>query len=339
MKAAQSINWLVAIACTVVIGAALNVAQSLVIPLLLAVFIAILVSPAVALLARFRINRAVSFALFVLVFFALIYGFFALLYNAVMSFAHDMPSYQARFVQTLARFNDWVGGFSQIHLDLAILNEIDLNRVFGFTSALLKQTSSLITNAFLVCLLTLFMLTESQICHDKVLYLARTRPQTTEIIQKFTANLKRYLIIKTISSIVTGVLLFFVLVFLDVPYAALWGVVAFVLNYIPTFGSIIAAVPAVFVSLVTADLQTTLLVCVFYLVINIAIGNFIEPKFLGEGLGLSIIVVILSLLFWGLILGVGGMFLAVPLTMSLKIALASSERTKFIAVMLSNKVE
>lgn len=339
MRRSQSINWLVATACVTVVSVALHFISSVLIPLLLAVFTAILISPLISLLAKYHINRVISFVLLTLAFLAVMYGFFSLVYNAAVSFAGDIPQYQEKFVQTLAKFNAWVGSFSQIHIDLSLLNVVDLNKMLHVTTSLLKQTSSIITNSFLVFLLTIFMLTESQLFRKKALYLAKTRPQTLEIIKKFTTDLKHYLIIKTISSVATGVLLFAVLSFLNLPYAALWGIVAFVLNYIPTFGSIIAAIPAIFVSLVTLDIQTTLLICVLYLVINIAIGNFIEPKFLGDGLDLSIIVVILSLLFWGLVLGVGGMFLAVPLTMSLKIALASNPNTKVIAVMMSKNVE
>ncbi|MBR2158757.1 MAG: AI-2E family transporter, partial [Campylobacter sp.] len=102
---------------------------------------------------------------------------------------------------------------------------------------------------------------------------------------------------------------------------------------------IIAAVPAILVSLAVNDLSATLWLTLIYLVVNIAIGNFIEPRFLGKGLGISTLVVILSLLFWGFVFGIGGMFLAVPLTMSIKIALDANPNTKFISILLSNKVK
>ena len=126
------------------------------------------------------------------------------------------------------------------------------------------------------------------------------------------------------------------LILFDVPHALLWAVLAFILNYIPTIGSIIAAIPAILVSLAVNDISATLWLTLIYLVVNISIGNFIEPRFLGKGLGISTLVVILSLLFWGFIFGIGGMFLAVPLTMSIKIALDANPRTKFISILLIN---
>ena len=125
---------------------------------------------------------------------------------------------------------------------------------------------------------------------------------------------------------------------LNVPYFLLWGIVAFVLNYIPTIGSVVAAIPALFLAL-TIDMGVFCWVLGLYLVVNIAIGNIIEPRFLGTGLDISPIVVLFSLLLWSYIFGIGGMFLAVPLTMSIQIALVSSSRTKFISVMLGNKVK
>ncbi len=126
---------------------------------------------------------------------------------------------------------------------------------------------------------------------------------------------------------------------LHIPYAPLWGIVAFVLNYIPTIGSITAAAPTLFISFATMDLTTTFWVFGIYLLVNVSIGNIIEPKFMGEGLGISTIVVLLSLLLWGYVLGIGGLFLAIPLTMSVQIALKSNPKTKFIATILSNKIE
>ena len=111
------------------------------------------------------------------------------------------------------------------------------------------------------------------------------------------------------------------------------------LNFIPTIGSIIAAVPALLVALLLNDAASCAWTAALYLAVNTVIGNFIEPKFLGKGLGISTLVVLLSLLFWGFLFGIGGMFLAVPLTMSLKIALDANPSTKFIAVLLSDKLE
>ena len=122
---------------------------------------------------------------------------------------------------------------------------------------------------------------------------------------------------------------------MKVDYPLLWGLLAFLLNYIPNLGSIIAAVPTVLLTLVQLGWSAALIVFAGYSVVNVVIGSFIEPRFMGKGLGLSTLVVFLSLVFWGWVLGPVGMLLSVPLTMTLKIALESSEENRWLAKLLS----
>lgn len=128
------------------------------------------------------------------------------------------------------------------------------------------------------------------------------------------------------------------LTILGVDYAVLWALTAFLLNFVPTIGSILAAIPAMLLALVQIDLQSALLVAVGYLVVNTLVGSILEPKIMGHGLGLSTLVVFVSLVFWGWVLGPVGMFLSVPLTMSLKIALDANPQTRPIAIMLGPEI-
>jgi predicted PurR-regulated permease PerM len=136
----------------------------------------------------------------------------------------------------------------------------------------------------------------------------------------------------------TAVCALAVLKLLGIDFAILWAILAFFLNFVPFVGSVLMAIPALLVALVQTDVQTTLLVAVGYLVINVAIGSYLEPRIMGRGLGISTLAVFLSLLFWGLVLGKIGMFLSVPLTMAMKIALESCPQTRPIAVMLGPPV-
>ena len=121
---------------------------------------------------------------------------------------------------------------------------------------------------------------------------------------------------------------------LGVDHAQLWGVMAFLLNFVPNIGSIIAAVPAVLLALVQLGMGTALFVAAGYLVVNIVIGSVLEPRFMGRGLGLSTLVVFLSLVFWGWVLGPVGMLLSVPLTITVKLALDSSKDTRWLGILL-----
>ena len=126
------------------------------------------------------------------------------------------------------------------------------------------------------------------------------------------------------------------LALIGVDYPVLWGALAFLLNFIPNIGSIIAAVPPVLLALIQLGVAQAALVAGGFLVINMAIGNFLEPRYMGQGLGLSTLVVFLSLVFWGWVLGPVGMLLSVPLTIAVKIALEVRPDTRWMAIMLGS---
>jgi predicted PurR-regulated permease PerM len=148
------------------------------------------------------------------------------------------------------------------------------------------------------------------------------------------SSINRYMVIKTLASLATAFFIWIWLWYLGLDFAILWGLIAFLLNFIPFVGAILMAVPAVLLALVQTDIQTTLLVALGYLVVNTAIGSILEPRFMGKGLGISTLAVFLSLLFWGFVFGTVGVFLSVPLTMVLIIALDASPRTRPIAILL-----
>src|SRR5690606_10405994 len=148
-------------------------------------------------------------------------------------------------------------------------------------------------------------------------------------------NIRDYMSIKALVSLITGGFVYIGLAIVGLDFAILWGSLAFVLNFIPNIGSIIAAIPAVLFGLIQLGLFKTSIIILIYVVVNVVVGNFIEPKWIGSKVGLSILVVFLSLIFWGWVLGPIGMILSVPLTMGIKFASLGSETTQWIAIMLS----
>jgi len=154
----------------------------------------------------------------------------------------------------------------------------------------------------------------------------------------FSTNMNKYLTIKTIVSIITGVLIYISLTIIGLDHAIMWGLIAFFLNYIPTIGSILASIPAIIMALIQFNIYYAILVAVLYFSINIIMGSIIEPRYLGKELGLSTLIIFLSLIFWGWLLGPVGMLLSVPLTMILKIAIESNNDTKWIAVLLGRNI-
>ena len=150
-------------------------------------------------------------------------------------------------------------------------------------------------------------------------------------------GIQRYLGVKTIVSITTGALCYAGLIFLDVPWALLFGLITFLLNYIPTFGSIIAGgFPMLTALAVESSWNKAVWVLALYVSVNQILGAYIEPKILGRELNLSPLVIIVSVVVWAGLWGIVGAFLAVPLTAGIQIILASQERTRPIAVLLSS---
>jgi predicted PurR-regulated permease PerM len=206
----------------------------------------------------------------------------------------------------------------------------------SFAGNVLKGFGSFLANAFLVLLIVVFMLLEVSDIPDRVCT-ALGRPDVEfGWFGNFTANLRRYLAIKTWVSLATGICVGGWLWFLGVDFPFLWGLLAFLFNYVPNIGSIIAAVPAVLLTIIQLGWGNAFLVAILYVAVNIVFGTIVEPRFLGRGLGLSTLIVFLSLIFWGWVLGTIGLFLSVPLTMTAIIALKSKPETQWIAVVLGS---
>ena len=198
--------------------------------------------------------------------------------------------------------------------------------VSGFGNAL--------ANSFLIFITVIFILLESNRFSEKLFTIFGENDK--HVGEHFADKIRLYMGIKTLMSLATGVLVSLWLWFLDIDYPLLWGMMAFLLNYVPNVGSIIAAAPAVLLALVQFDITIAILVIAGYVVINIVIGNAIEPRFLGKGLNLSPLVVFLSLVFWGWVLGPVGMVLSVPLTILVKLALDENEDTRWIGTVLGS---
>ena len=177
---------------------------------------------------------------------------------------------------------------------------------------------------------------EASVFPEKIKLIRNDTEKTMARISLFVETTNRYMAIKVVTSLITGVLVGFGMAFLGVDYPLLWGFLAFLLNFIPTIGSFIAAVPAVLIALVLLGPSMAVAVTVFYLAVNMLVGNVIEPRLLGRGVGLSTLVVFLSMVFWGWLFGPIGMLLSVPLTMMVKFAVESNEDTRWVAILLSS---
>ena len=212
----------------------------------------------------------------------------------------------------------------------------DPGKMVDVATNMLTGLGGVMANMFLIILTVIFMLFEGPLLSNKIHMALEDPDSKMKQIDRFLESINSYLAIKTLVSLATGIIVSVYLWVLNVDYFILWGVLAFMFNYIPNIGSIIAAVPAVLLALITQGPLIAGMVAAGYLTINTVMGNIVEPKFLGKGLGLSTLVVFLSLIFWGWLLGTVGMLLSVPLTMIVKIGLETSIEGKWVATLLGS---
>lgn len=332
-------NYFFYLACIVVIIAGVKIASEIVIVLFLAIFISSIISTLIKILDKKHIPKIISYLL-VLGFFTLISLLLAYIVNiSLKDFITNLPTYEEKLQQTIVNIISLAENYGYSIDKKTILDALNLNSFFGITTNLIGSIGTFLSKFLLIIIGIGFILAESKSFEKKLKILFRKESDKIEHFNLFSNNIQKYFLVKTATSFLTGFLVAITLIFFDISYPILWGVIAMLFNFIPVVGSIIAAIPAILLSFLTSDLNTTLILIVLYLAINIFISNIIEPKFMGKELGLSPLVIFFSLILWGWVLGIVGMFLAVPITMTLKIAFDSNKTTKWISLLMSSVKE
>jgi predicted PurR-regulated permease PerM len=327
-------NLLLSVAAFVVIIAGMRAAQGIIVPFLLAGFIAIISTPYLNWLQHRGFPTVVSLLLVITAIVAVGVGLTALLGTSLDGFSNALPAYQASLQNEIAGFVHWLADRGVSISDATLLTYLDPGSAIRLASGLLKGLGNVLTNAFLILLTVVFILLEASSFAGKLRAALGAPDHTLEQSYTVLDNIKRYMTIKTLTSALTGVTVAVGLWIMGVDFAVLWGFLAFLLNFIPNVGSFIAAVPAVLVALLQLGLGAGLATAGLFLVVNIAVGSILEPRWMGNHLGVSPLVVFLSLVFWGWVFGPVGMFLSVPLTISFQIMLASNPETRWLAILL-----
>lgn len=329
----------------VVVAAALAIlvtffkaAASLVAPILLAAFIAIVATPPLRWLRRRGVPKWGALA--VVVFVLVDAGSLVLLVTtgAIEGFRESLPGYQERLLLLANELGGRLERFGMIGSREAVPDILDPTQAVRFARATLANVSGTFATGLLVLLAVTFMLLEAPTLPGKLKVAFDLTPDFEARLARLLQSINQYMVIKSLTSLATASLIGIWLWILGIDFVILWMVIAFFFNFVPFVGSILMMVPAVLLALVQTDLATALLVALGYLFVNTMIGSFLEPKIMGRGLGISTLAVFLSLLFWGWVLGTVGVFLSVPLTMALIVALEASPQTRPIAVMLGPPV-
>jgi len=332
-----SSNLLIQGAALVVIIAGLKAAAPVLVPFLLAILAAFLAMPPLLWLQSKGLSRWLSLTIIIIVGLlldVLIVVFFG---TTLKEFGQGYPVYVERLQANTAQLQAWLHSLG-ITVPADFFNRamevFDPSAIMQLVGGLFSSVGNVLTNAFFIFLTTVFILIEVPSFPEKLRRIGRHPEQTLDHVHGFGRNLMRYLALKTTISLITGALIATWLASIGVDFAILWGMLAFLFNFVPNIGSIIAAIPAVLLALIQGGLQMALLATGGFLVVNVVMGNILEPRIMGQGLGLSTLAVFLSLIFWGWIFGPVGMLLSVPLTLLLKAVLQSRPDTEWIAILL-----
>ncbi len=316
----------------------LESAASILVPILLAVFIAIVVTP----MLRWMRGRGIPKwgALLLIAFILLDIGsLFALVTTgAVEGFRDRLPSYQERFMTFSDQFGGWLEGVGASGSREAIPDLLDPNKLAHGVRLFLSNASGIFATSFLVLLFTIFILLEAPTIPAKLRAAFHLTEEGEARLKRLLDTVNRYMQIKTLTSLGTAACAWLLLWFFGIDFAILWVVLTFFFNFIPVVGNILMMIPPVLLALIQIDLGTALLVAIGYLAINTVIGNVLEPRIMGKGLGVSTLAVFVSLLFWGWLFGTVGMFLAVPLTAAVVIVLDANPHTRPLAILLGPEI-
>ncbi len=320
----------------VIILTGIRFAADIIVPFILALFIAVVLSPLVQRMVKLRVPRVLAISLLVIIIVMAMVLLLAYLGTSLNELARTLPQYRSSLVIPLKNLEPWL-----VRLGIGVsvdemVKYIDPNAAMTLITNLLAQLTNAMSSIFLLLLTVVFMLLEVPQLPTKFQQIMVRPVEGMAAIQRAIDSVSHYLVLKTAISLVTGLVVWGMLAALDVRFAFIWGLLAFALNYSPNIGSVLAAIPPIIQVLAFGGLYDALVVLAGYLIINLVFGNILEPRIMGRGLGLSTLVVFLSLIFWGWLLGPVGMLLSVPLTIIVKIALEQSVGGQSIAILLGD---
>jgi AI-2 transport protein TqsA len=332
----RSLRLLLLAASLVVVVAGLKAAAPLILPFLVAVFLAVISVPIVTWLRAHKVPKIAAVAATVLLDIAVLSLLAFVVGRSVNEFTDAAPQYQARLQRLAGSLMSMLEAHGIDTTHWQPMQYLNPGALVDLVGATLGAVASVLSNTVLVLLTLIFILLEATTFPEKLKAAFGERFDYSSRMVTITRQVQRYLAIKTLVSLATGVLAGLWVGILGLGVPLLWGLMAFIFNFVPNLGSILAAVPPIVLALVQFGLWRAVAVAVGYIVINIMLATFVEPHLLGRRLGLSTLVVFLSLVFWGWVWGPVGMVLSVPLTMVFKITAENTDDLRWIAVMLDS---
>jgi AI-2 transport protein TqsA len=330
-------RFLVIAAALVIVIYGINQAQSVVALFLVSVFLALLGTPPVLWLERKHVPSflAVMIVMAGMIILLLIVG--GVVGASLGSFSDGLPFYQKRLQEEVLALKALLASKNIVITDKVLLEYLNPGSVMRLAAGLLTGVGSALSNIVLILLTVAFILLEASSFPIKLRSVLGDPQRAFPQFTKFVNDIRRYMVIKTIINLIAGVIIGLWLFVLGVDFPVLWGFLAFLLYYVPNLGSIVTAIPAVLLALIQLGMGPAALAAAGYVVVGFTLGNVVEPRLMGRKLGLSTLVVFLSLISWGSLLGPIGVVLCIPFTMTLKFAFESSKSTRWLAILLESE--
>jgi predicted PurR-regulated permease PerM len=333
----RGVRFLFIMAALVIIIWGIYQAQSALVPFLVSVFLAVIGTSPLLWLERKGVPSVIAVLLVVGGIICILLFIGALVKTSVNRFSNALPFYEARIHEQFVSFKELLMSKEIESPGKLALKYVDPGAVMRLTAGLFSGLGSVMSNIVIILLTVTFILLEASSFPVKLRAVLGVSQAAFPQLSRFVDTMKRYMVIQTAISLTVGILSGIWLAILGVDFPVLLGLLAFLLNYVPNLGSIIATITAVLLALIQLGTGRAALTVAGYIVIHFTLGNIVQPRLMGRGLGLSTLVVFLSLIFWGNLLGPVGMVLSIPITMTFKIAFENNESTRWIAVLLGSE--
>ncbi len=325
------------LASLAVVVAGLKLGAPLLVPFAAAFFLAVLSLPLLTWLEEHRVPRQLAISVAVLANVGLLALVGMLISSSLSSFVDAAPHYRDQMMGLLDRAVAWGESRGMPAARWVEEGLFDAASVVDLIGGTLRGVASVATSLLLVVTTMVFILVEVATFPAKLQAALGNRVQPLWRYARIRLEVQRYLVMKTVVSAIMGALTGIGVWAIGLDFPLLWGLVAFVFNYVPNIGPVLAAVPALGLALVTLGIGRTLLVAALFLALHLGLGNLLEPQLFGRRLGLSPLVVFASLVFWGWVWGPVGMLLSVPLTVIARIVFENSRDLRWVAVLLASE--
>jgi len=327
---------IVLIASIVVVVAGIKAAASLVVPFLCAIFLAVLSLPLLRWLHRVGLPSSFALVLVLAGMVTLAGIILIVIGSSLAGFDNEFSEYSESLRKLYDRTRSWMANF--VNVSDEVHSAINPQSLLAYIGQAANQIGALMSNAFVILLMVAFLLAEAGSLVSKLQDLSRNPSDALVRIEGIGQGINKYFSIKIAVSLLTGILVYVLLWAVGIDHPALWAFLAFLLNFVPNIGSFLAAIPPILLALVQPELDgaAVVIVTIGFALINVTIGSVLEPRIMGKGLDLSNLVIFLSLLFWGWVLGPIGMLLSVPLTVTAKIILEAFPEGRPVARILGS---